>query len=529
MGQFRTVDLAIVGLYFSAMAAMGWYFSMRTKTTEDYFVGGRAYPGWLIGVSLFGATISSITFVAYPADAFKTAYLRYLLCIMMPLGVFIASYLFLPFFRRGKVTSVFEYLESRFGPRVRVYGASVFIVSQCIRISIIQYLVALLTQQLTGWDPVPCILLGGAITAYYTVIGGIEAVLWTDFVQSMILSAGGLVILGAVLWELPGGLGQLLSVASENHKFMLGDLDTSDGMLHPAPWGFSLSQKTVTMMLILGLLQWLAEYSMNQEIVQKYCAAKSARDARWAMWICCLCSVPTWGYFMFLGTGLFVFYQVHPDAQADAMLSGARKAEDVLPYFLSTQIPPGISGLVVAAVLAAAMSSMSSAMNSISAVAITDIYRRHWRLNEDETHYVRAARLVTLASAVIMVAGAYLLFFSEKKTLQHLATELTAILSGGLLGVYMLGFFSVRGDGRAVGLGLAFAVAFSLLISLAQLGWLPAIWIQALESHFDTYYTGLIGNVVTFVLGYAVGCFLPARDGELPNLTVWTQDSTPLD
>ncbi len=529
MKQFHTVDLAIVGLYFAAMAAMGWYFSRRTKTTEDYFVGGRAYPGWLIGVSLFGATISSITFVAYPADAFKTAYLRYLLCIMMPLGVFIASCLFLPFFRRGKVTSVFEYLENRFGPRVRVYGATVFIVTQCIRISLIQYLVALLTQQLTGWDPVPCILLGGLVTAYYTVIGGIEAVLWTDFVQSILLSAGGLLILGVVLWKLPGGLGQLISVASENHKFMLGDLDTTDGLLHPAPLGFSLSQKTVTMMLIVGLLQWLAEYSTNQEIVQKYCAAKSARDARRAMWICCLCSVPTWGYFMFVGTGLFVFYKIHPDMNADAMLTGARKAEDVLPYFLSTQIPPGLSGLVVAAVLAAAMSSMSSAMNSISAVAITDIYRRHWRTSESETHYVRAARLVTLASAVIMVAGAYLLFFSEKKTLQHLATELTSILSGGLLGAYMLGFFSVRGNGRAVGLGLAFAVAFSFLISLAQLGWLPQAWGQAIESRFDTYYTGLIGNVVTFLLGYVVGRCLPERSKELPNLTVWTQDATPLD
>ncbi len=529
MGNMHALDMLIVLAYFSVMAAMGWYFSLRTKSTEDYFVGGRAYPGWLIGVSLFGATISSITFVAYPADAYKTAYLRYLLCIMMPVGVLIASRLFVPFFRRGKVTSVFEYLENRYGPGVRLYAASVFILAQCVRISIIQYLVALLMMQLTGWDAITCILLGGVVTAYYTVVGGIEAVIWTDFVQSAILSAGGLLILATVLWKLPDGLGQVFSVASEHGKFMLGDLNTADGKLHPAPWGFSLKDKTILMLLVVGLFQWLAEYSTNQEIVQKYCAAKSARDARRAMWICCLCSVPTWGYFMFLGTGLFVFYQVYPDPNAAAMLSGARKGEDILPYFMTTQLPVGLSGIVVAAVLAAAMSSMSSAMNSISAVAITDVYRRHLRTDRDETHYVRAARNITLASAVFMIVGAYVLFRSETKTLQHLATEITAILSGGILGAYMLGFFTTRGDGRAIGMGLGAAVVFSLVISLAQFGWMPKAWGSAVNNAFDTYYTGVVGNVATFLAGYALGGLLAPKGKDLKNLTIWTQDGTPLD
>jgi SSS family solute:Na+ symporter len=367
----HTLDLAVLAVYFISMAAIGAWFSRRAKTTERYFVGGRAYPGWLLGVSLFGAAISSITFVGYPADSYKTAWLRYLICLMLPVGVFIASRLFVPFFRRGKVTSVFEYLESRFGPGTRVYGATVFIVAQCIRISLIQYLVALLVHSVTGWDVTVCILVGGAVTAFYTVAGGIEAVIWTDFIQSAILTVGGLLILGTIIYKLPGGIGQILSVGWADGKFMLGDLDVADNELHAAPLGFALSQKTVMMMLIVGLFQWLAEYSTNQEVIQKYCAAKSAREARRAMWVCCLCSVPTWGYFMFLGTGLYVFYKVFPDPNAAAMLTGERSAEQILPYFVTTQLPPGLTGVVVAAVLAAAMSSMSSAMNSISAVAAT--------------------------------------------------------------------------------------------------------------------------------------------------------------
>ena len=393
MGHTRALDLAVIALYFVGMAGMGWYFRRRTGTTEQYFVGGRAYPGWLLGISLFGAAISSITFIGYPADAFKTAYLRYVICLTLPVGVFVVGRWILPIFRRGRITSVFEYLEGRFGPRTRLYGATVFIIAQAMRISVIQYLVALLVHRLTGWDVTLCILLGGGITAYYTVVGGIDAVIWTDFVQSVILTAGGLLILGVIIAKLPGGLGQLFSVAAGDGKFMLGDLDLADGKLHPASWGLSLSHKTVLMLVLVGVFQWLGEYTTNQEVVQKYCAARSTTDARQAMWISCWTCVPTWGYFLFLGTGLYVFYKVFPDPQVAEMLSGARKAEEVLPHFVSTQLPVGLSGIVVAAVLAAAMSSMSSAMNSMSAVFITDVYRRHLAAGRDDRHYVRVAKL----------------------------------------------------------------------------------------------------------------------------------------
>lgn len=525
----KFIDLAVIAVYFAAMTLMGAYFSRRAKTTENYFVGGRSYPGWLIGVSLFGATISSISFVAYPADAYKTAYLRYLICIMLPVGVFIASRWFVPFFRRGKITSVFEYLEGRFGPRTRTYGASVFILAQCIRLAMIQYLTALLMNKVTGWSPEVCILLGSAVTAYYTVVGGIEAVIWTDFIQSLILTLGGLLILVTIVWKLPDGIGQLFSIGAEHGKFGFSEYDAATQSLHPIDWGVALSHKTVAMLLIVGLFQWLAEYSTNQETIQKYCASKTAHDARHAMWVCCWMCVPTWLYFMFVGTGLFAFYQVFPSDAAGDMLTGARKTEEILPYFITTELPAGFSGIVVAAVLAAAMSSMSSAMNSISAVAITDFYKRSWARGRDDKHYVLAAKMVTLASSFVMVGGAFWLLASEQKTLQDVWTELQSIAAGGLLGLYMLGFFTTRGDGRAVGFGIAFALGFSLLISLHGLGILPDGVSGWIDAHFDGYYTGIVGNIVMFTVGYALSAILPKRDRNLTNLTVWTQDNAPLD
>lgn len=523
------IDILVLVVYFVSMSLTGLFFARRATSTEGYFVGNRAYPGWLIGFSLFGTTISSITFVAYPADAYKTAYLRLLLCFTLPLGVWIASRYFVPFFRRGKITSAFQYLEKRFSPTTRVYAASVFIVAQCIRLSLIQFLVAMLMHEITHWDVTVCILLGGIVTGFYTIMGGIEAVIWTDFIQSIIFTLGGILILSTILIKLPGGLKQIIDVGMADGKFMFGDLDVATGQLRPAPLGFSLREKTVLMLLIVGLFQWLAEYSSNQEVIQKYCTSKSADEARKAMWICCWCSLPTWCYFMFLGTGLYVFFKVFPDPKAAEMLTGTRKAEQILPYFIINYMPHGFSGVVIAAVLAAAMSSMSSAMNSISAVAVTDIYGRHLVKNKSDRHYVLAAKWITLASTVVMVMGAYILVKTDSKTLQHLATEFASIIAGGVLGLYMLGFLTTRGDGRSVLVGILAAVGFSAFISCAGLGWLPTRLNEWVNEHFETYYTGVVGNILMFLLGFLLTYLLPERPRDLTNLTVWTQDGTPLD
>ena len=168
-------------------------------------------------------------------------------------------------------------------------------------------------------------------------------------------------------------------------------------------------------------------------------------------------------------------------------------------------------------------------MNSIAAVSISDIYKRHLARDRNDRHYVLAAKWVTVVSSVIMIGGAWLLAKTESKTLQHLSTEFASIIAGGLLGLYMLGFFTRRGDGRAVGVGIAFAVAFSAVISLAGLHWLPDGLTTFIETHFDTYYTGVVGNIAMFLLGFTLSAMRPARARNLANLTVWTQDGAPIE
>jgi len=277
------------------------------------------------------------------------------------------------------------------------------------------------------------------------------------------------------------------------------------------------------MLLAVGVIQWLTDYVTNQEVVQRYCAAKSAKDARRAMWICCWSCLPTWGYFMLVGTGLYVFYKAFPDPGAAEMLSGARQAEGIVPLFVLTQLGPGFTGLVVAAVLAAAMSSMSSAMNSIASVAITDLYKRHLAPGRQDAHYVRAAKAITLGSSLIMIGGAWWLFHAETLTLQHLWTEFQAILAGGLLGVFLLGFLTTRVDSRAVGIGIGCAVVFSAGMSCAALGFLPADRTKAVESCFDAYYTGIVGNLLAFGVGYMAACQFRPVPRNLNNLTLWTR------
>lgn len=517
------LDTLTLLIYLGGMVAMGLYFSRRNTSTEEYFVGGRSFAGWVIGLSLVGTSISSITFLAYPGDAFKTAWLRYIPNFMLPVGVFIAAYVFLPFFRRGKITSAYEYLEGRFGPSVRVYGCVAFIVGQLVRVSIILYLISLVVHEITGLDATVCIVIGGVFVALYTIMGGIDAVIWTDVIQTVVLVLGGLVCIGVIMSKLPGGLGQIFSVAAADGKFAFAEL--VGGKLRPVSWGLSLQHKTGTMMLILGLTAWLTEYSANQNIIQRYCASKSPREARKAMFVCAFSSVPIWAFFMFLGTSLYVFFKVFPRPEAVEMLTGTRKAEEVLPFFIINYLPPGIAGLVIAAALAAAMSSLDSSINAIATCGITDIYRRLFVRDRDDRHYLRVAWAIASGAAVFMIGGAIVLANTETKTIQDTATIIGSLLGGGLLGMYLLGFLTKRGDARAVWIGIVCTILFTAWTLLAKRGLLP----ERLSVPFDLYYTRIIGNLVMFVVGYVGGCLLPRRERELTNLTVWEQDGTPLE
>ncbi|MFI4910884.1 MAG: sodium:solute symporter [Sedimentisphaeraceae bacterium JB056] len=512
------IDLTILFVYLGAMACMGLYFAKRNSNTEQYFLGGRSFNGIVIGLSLVGTSISSITFLAFPADAFKTSWMRFLTAFMMPVAVFVASRFFLPFFRKSNVTSAYEYLEGRFGSSVRLYAASVFIIAQLVRVAIILYLLSLLVYEVTGLNPVLCVIITGIFVSFYTITGGIDAVIWTDVLQTIVLVAGGILCLAVIVSKVPGGMGEIINTALNHDKLSFSEY--IDGNPVAIPWGLSLQKKTISMMFILGITSWMTVYCSDQNVVQRYCASKSIKEARKAMWVSVYSSIPIWAFYMFLGTALYVFFYHFPTPETTEMLEGARKSEQVLPFFIINYLPPGILGIVIAAAMSAAMSSLDSNINAVSTVFIVDIYKRYLAKDKLDKHYLFIARLIAVVVTVIMISGAVILLNTETKTLQDTANILVSVLTGGMLGIYLIGFFSRAGDWRAVWCGIVCTAVFTLWTVFSGRNLLPQGW----NTTFDLYYTGLIGNIVMFVVGFAVALLLPRHRRNLTNLTVWDME-----
>ena len=519
------LDISTLVLYMAALVGMGFYFSRKNTSTEEYFVGGRSFSGWVIGLSMIGTSISSVTFLAFPADAYKTAWLRFLPNFTLPLTVLLAAYFFLPFFRRTKIISAYEYLEDRFSPSIRVYGAVTFIIGQLIRLALILFLVSILMHEITGYSAVTSVLLAGVLVAVYTIVGGINAVIWTDVLQTIILVLGGIVILIIIVTAMPGGFSQIFEIANADNKFAIAEL--TNGRLNPVTWGFSLSEKTGLMMLFVGLTVWLQEYGTNQNVIQRYAAAKSMKEARKGLYTIGVLNIPIWAFYMFLGTALYAYFQVNPSSEAVEMLDGTQKAEHIMPFFILNYMPPGVAGIVISAALAAAMSSLDSSINAISTVTVNDIYRRHFKKDEDDKHYLHVAWLAAGIASVFMVIGAIILIYSDTKTIQDAATILSSVVMGGVFGMYLLGFVTERANSKSVWLGIAVTFVFSVWTILSKQGVLH----ESITVPFDLYYTGMIGHILLFATAFVASVFVfKKKDKEnLTNLTVWTQDDKPIE
>ena len=268
----------------------------------------------------------------------------------------------------------------------------------------------------------------------------------------------------------------------------------------------------------MGLSWFFQEYVTNQNMIQRYAAAKNVPEARKAMYISSI-NIPIWAFFMVLGTALYVFFQVFPTTVAAEMLDGAQKAENILPYFIMHNLPPGIAGLIIAAAIAAAMSSLDSSINAMATVGVHDIYRRHWVKDREDKHYLHVAWVLATAITIGMIIGAYILTQTQTKTLQDTYNTIGSVVMGGVLGLYLLGFCTRRGSAKSVWFAVVLTMLFSSWTVLAKQSLLPA-WLQV---PFDLYYTGIIGQIVMFAGIFTAAFLLSERKKPLTNLTLWTQ------
>ncbi|HQZ28188.1 MAG: sodium:solute symporter [Verrucomicrobiales bacterium] len=475
----RVIDLVVLVLYLLIVVGLGIYMAKRSKTTEGFMAAGGALPAWAVGLSIFGTFVSSISFLANPGKAFDANWNPFVFGLSLPLAAWIATRYFVPFFRRTGEVSAYSHLEARFGPWARVYAVLCYLLTQMGRIGTILYLVALALAPLTGWSVVTIILLTGVLVTLYTLIGGIEAVIWTDVVQSLVLTLGIVLCLGVIFMGMPEGPGQVFRLAAESDKFSLGS------------YGLSLSEPTFWVILVFGLFINLQNFGIDQSYVQRYATAKSEAAAKRSVWLGALLYVPISGLLFLIGTGLFAFYQAQPELLPETV----GKGDKVFPFFIATQLPPGITGILIAAVLAAAMSSVDSSLNGSATLIWCDLVKRFSRTTPDEKMGMKVLHGATILFGLVGTLAALAMIRVESAL--DAWWKISSIFSGGILGLFLLGLIVKRANNVAAALSVTIGVLVIFWLSAADQGWLPDSLHPALHSNL----TIVVGTLTIFLIG----------------------------
>ncbi len=491
--RFGWPNYGVLVVYLAALVYMGFYFARREKSTDDFFKAGGRVPWWAAGLSIFGTSLSAITFMAIPCKTFATDW-RYMGANLAQLvGAPIVIVLFLPFYRRLNVTTAYEYLEKRFNVVARLLGSTMFLLFQFGRIGIVLYLPSIALSVVTGVPISACIMVMGVLSITYTVLGGIEAVVWTDVLQVIVLMGGALLSLILIALNVDDGFSGILSVGLANDK--LHTFDLSPSVVTPTLWAVFFG----------GLATNLVVAGSDQTMVQRYLTTKDERGAARGLWTHAIMTIPATLLFFGLGTALYVFYKSHPETLNPTMAN----ADAIFPWYIVTQLPTGVSGVLIAGLFAAAMSSLDSSMNSSATAITTDFYRR-FRPNADDHTCLTLARWITVVVGTAGTAFALWMAASggEIKSLWDEFSKVLGLLTGGLGGMFMLGVLFRRAHGVGAIIGLLGSGVVQYFVS--QGGYVHLL-----------LYT-MTGMVSCIVIGYVASLAIPTRGKSIEGLTLYT-------
>ncbi|HEU6447977.1 MAG TPA: sodium:solute symporter [Verrucomicrobiae bacterium] len=509
MTSMRPLDLVVIAIYFIAVACIGLWFTRRQKSTETYFVAERRVPWWAMGLSVFATIISSITFIAYPGAAFKGNW-NQLVPGFMAVGVLIVvGTVLISFFRHAVGMTAYEYFEKRFGYGSRAYSALAFSAGHFSKMGFVLFTVTVAVCGMTGWDKFHVILGAGVLTVVYTLLGGLEAVIWTEVLQGIVKLIGVIVVIGVLFSIMPGGPGAAFHLASEKHKMSLGDFNfdlTANGNF----W----------VMLIYGAFWYLQKYAADQTLVQRYLVAKSDRGALRGVAMGAILCVPAWTAFMLVGTLLWAYYQLSPDTLPPNLFDANGKiiSDEVFPYFLTTKIPAGLAGIFMAALYSAAMSTMSSDLNCLSAVFTEDYYRK-LRPNSTDKHLLLVGKIVVAVCGTIAV-GIGLFIAGKGESALKLYYAATAIVAGGLAGMFMLAFLSRRANRQGLWIGIIAMLIFTAWATLTS-GKNAIIDLGDHNYTWPSVMIGVIGHIIVLVIGWLASWFFPADPNVRQEWTLW--------
>jgi SSS family solute:Na+ symporter len=511
------LDMLIIVIYMIAIVGFGSWFVRKNKTSNDFMIAGNSIPGWAVGLSYFGTYVSSNSFVGIIGIAFGTNWNYFVFSLAIPLAVWIGTKYFVPFYRHGGEISAYHHMEKRFGPWARTYSMICFLLIQVSRIATITFGVALVLNGMTGWSMGSIIIVFGLLTTLYTLLGGIKAVIWTEVVQSVVFFSGAVILFLFIIFGIEGGPSNAIKIASEHSKFSLGSFD------------LSFSKSTFWVVFLYGLFMNVKAFGFDQTYIQRYHTAKTDSDARKSLWLGILLYVPISLLFFSTGSTLFSYYQTQPDLLNDLKqksaitLSGGNViklddettnykikeiastitireiADQALPHFMKNRLPQGVAGIIIASILAAAMSTLSTCYNSSSTILLKDIYERYIKKRTNDRRDLFLLRIGTLLVGTI---GTFIsLLMIGVQSILAIWWQLTGIFAGAMLGLFILGFIVKKADRVAavisvvVGILVIVWVTFSTKIQIIP---------KFLQSPFHIYMSVVIATLSMFLVGLFV-------------------------
>ena len=502
MGTVRWLDLVVIVAYMVTLILVGVRFSRRQTSTERYFVAKRSIPAWAMGLSLLATLISSVTFIAYPGSAYASDWSNLVPGLMVVFVLLLCATVIIPFFRHVVGMSAYEYFGKRFGYGARVYSSIGYALGHFSKMGFVFYLLALTVTSMTGWNTDRVILLVGAITVAYTLIGGIEAVIWADVMQGFVLWLGIVICLGYLFFLPPGGPSTIWHEAWASHKISLGST---------AP---DLHKPTILVLALYGFFYYLQRYTADQTVVQRYLVAKSDRAAIRGIAMGSLLCIPVWSLFMLIGTLSWAFYRV----TGEKLPAYVAKSDQIFPYFITTHVPTGVAGLFMAALFGAAMANLSSDFNSLAAVGVEDYYRK-LRPEATEKQRLRVAKVIVAICGSLCVVIATMLAHTNGSALSMWYT-VSAIVSGGLVGLFLLAFLTERASRTGAYIGIAVSLLFTDWATLTLDG--GKIWnLGSYNFSYHNYMIGVFGHLIVFGGGYLASLAFPNRDAGSRELTLW--------
>lgn len=521
----KPIDLVIIFGYLIGITLFGVWFSRKQKTTRDYFLGDRTVPWWAIAASIVATETSTITFISVPGIAFaRNGNFQFIQLVFgYLLGRIVISILFIPSYFRGELMTVYQLLERRFGNRIKMLAASLFVIMRNIADGIRLLLTAfVLAAVYTAFQPqanaqtivIASVVLLGVVMIIFTYFGGMEAVIWVEVVQLGIYLAGAAMAGVVLVNSINGGWSEAISLGEQYHKFDFIDLGirpTNHAFTAPftnRAFNFSLPidlTKTYTLWagLLGGCFLTMSTHGTDQYLVQRYLCTDKPRRAALALLTSGVVVFAQFVGFLFIGVLLFAFYAPHADPGYATIASGVATlplagtfqtvgGDRVFPDFITKFMPSGLSGLVVAAIFAAAL---SSSLNSIAATAVNDLYKP-FKPRRDDKHYLRVSHWLTLLWGIIQIGVALAVMRQNRSALDQ-ALSVASLINGPVLGVFLVGTFLRRVSEPPALLGML----ASMLVMFYIRFWTPIAW---------TWYV-LIGSLVTFLVAWLAGfAFTPA-------------------